>query len=158
MSYTSKQKSKLIQPAYIPKILISNFKDVYIPLGFSIKNIGKDLYKVKLPHSWELGNHTDLYIEIIDENGHIRGHYYYKSSSGCITLTSKYYVNYISASKETLQAPYTIVVQDSDGNIIYTAGKCNKLYSNTYHKLKEQAHNYLVSNYPNWDDLTKYWD
>jgi len=138
-------------------------KEAFESLGFTFEDIGDDvLYKATLPDGWELNSDDGYWTYLIDEKGRERGSYFYKGAfydrSGHMNLSQRFHATYDAADPETWKGPYTISVKDADDSIIFTAGKCERTHSAEYEKLMEQAKDYLRTNYPEWEDPTKYWD
>ena len=51
--------------------------------------------------------------------------------------------------------PTRVCVKDGEGRIIF--GRTTN-FSDEYEKLRGKVINYLNSNYPDWEDPTKYWN
>ena len=140
-------------------------KEAFEGLGFSFEDIDGDdvLCKATLPDGWKLkGDGGGYWTYLIDEKGRQRGSYFYKGAfydrSGHMNLSQRFHATYDPADPEKWEGPYTVSVKDADGTIIFTAGKCDKTYSDEYEELMKQAKDYLRTNYPEWEDSTKYWD
>ena len=139
-------------------------KEAFEALGFTFEDIGDDvLCKATLPDGWKLKADGDRYwTYLIDEKGRKRGSYFYKGAfydrSGRMYLSRRFHINYDSADPQKRQGPYNVSVKDADDTIIFTAGKCEKTYSHEYEELMQLAKEYLRTNYPEWEDPTKYWD
>lgn len=139
-------------------------KEAFENLGVTFEDIGDDvLYKATLPDGWKLkGDGGGYWTYIIDEKGRERGSYFYKGAfydrSGHMNLSHRFRVTCDAADPEKWKGPYTVSVKDADGTIIFTAGKCERTHSQEYNALMNQCTTYLRTNYPEWEDPTKYWD
>lgn len=139
-------------------------KETFEALGFTFEDIGDDvLCKAALPDGWKLkADGGGYWTYLIDEKGRKRGSYFYKGAfydrSGYMNLSQRFYATYDAADPENWEGPFTVLVKDADDTIIFTAGKCAKVHTDEYKKLMDKATDYLKTNYPDWEDPTKYWD
>lgn len=138
-------------------------KEVFEAFGFTFKDIDDPiLYQASLPEGWLLKKENGYWTNLIDEKGRKRGNFFYKGAfydrNGSMKLFQRFSIKEEATIPEKWEGPYIISVKDSDGNTIFTAGKCDKLFSDEYNKLIDQAKEFLHTNYPNWEDPTKYWN
>lgn len=138
-------------------------KEAFEAFGFTFEDIGDDvLCKATLPDGWTLESDGEYCTYLVDEKNRKRGIYFYKGAfydrSGHMNLLKRFRVICDDANPETYEGPYTISAKDVDGTILFTAGKCEELYSGEYYDLINLAEEYLDANYPEWEDPTKYWD
>ena len=135
-------------------------------LGFTFTDIGDSvLLEATLPEGWstqETPGSSILWKNLIDDKGRVRGKYCYKGAFydryGHMSLSCRYHLDYQNTDPDNYDSPINVVVTDTDGSVIFNAGQCKKAYSKEYDKLLEKAEEYLASNYPEWEDVTKYWD
>ena len=135
-------------------------------LGFTFTDTGDDvLFEATLPEGWstqETPGSSILWKNLIDDKGRVRGKYCYKGAFydryGHMSLSCRYHLDYQNTDPDNYDSPINVVVTDTDGSVIFNAGQCKKAYSKEYDKLLEKAEEYLASNYPEWEDVTKYWD
>lgn len=139
-------------------------KEAFEALGFIFEDIDDDiLCKATLPKGWKLKASENEYgTDLIDEKGRKRGSSFYKGAfydrNGHMNLSQRFNIAYNATNPEKWEGPYTVLVKDADGTILFTAGKYEKIYSDEYCALMDQAEEYLRTNYPEWKDPTKYWD
>ena len=138
-------------------------QEAFEALGFTFEDIGDSvLFKATLPDGWCLEEAGGYWTNLIDEKGRKRGSYFYKSAfydrDGNMRLSQRFHATYDAESPEKREGPYTVSVKDADGTILFTAGQCQKAYSDEFDKLMEQAEEFLHTNYPEWKDPTKYWN
>lgn len=139
-------------------------KEAFEDLGFTFEDIGDNvLCQATLPDGWKLkADGGGYWTYLIDEKGRERGCYFYKGAfydrSGHMHLSQRYHVTCDAIDPEKWEGPYTVSVKDADDTILFTAGECEKTYSDEYDELMNQAKEYLRTNYPEWEDPTKYWD
>lgn len=139
---------------------------VFEALGFTFTDIGDDvLFEATLPEGWqtqEAPGSSILWENLVDDKGRIRGHYCYKGSLydryGDMSLSCRYHSTCQRTDPDNYDSPINVVVTDADGSVIFNAGQCKKTYSKEYDELVEKTEEYLKSNYPEWKDVTKYWD
>ena len=118
-----------------------------------------------LPEGWstqETPGSSILWENLVDDKGRIRGNYCYKGAFydryGHMSLSCRYHATYQHTDPDNYDSPINVVVTDADGSVIFNAGQCQKVYSKEYDKLVAKTEEYLKSNYPEWEDVTKYWD
>ena len=139
-------------------------KEAFESFGFTFEDIGDDvLCKATLPDGWKLkADGGGYWTYLIDEKGRKRGSCFYKGASydrnGYMYLSRRFLITYDAADPKKRQGPYNVSVKDADGTILFTAGKCDKTDSYEYEELIKLAKEYLRTNYPEWEDPTKYWD
>lgn len=139
-------------------------RKVFETLGFSFTDIGDDvLFQATLPDGWTLKADRGGYCTyLIDEKGRTRGSYFYKGAfydrSGNMSLDNRFCIDYERTDKNDRNSPIIVSVKDADGTIIFTAGQCDKLYSDQYDNLRAEAREYLKANYPEWENPVMYWD
>ena len=169
MGTTAKKvkKSEARKSCALPRKMTPS-KEVFKKLGFVFNDIGDEiLLDAKLPEGWTtelIPSSTVLYEKLIDEKGRERGEYYYKGDpcdrSGWMRLHSRYNVVYLYFDP-TYWCSNTIKIFVSDSansSVVFTAGRCIDEYSEKFDKLVKKAEMYLESTYPDWKDVTKYWD
>ena len=137
-------------------------KEAFESLKFTFKDIGDDvLYQATLPDGWTLKSDGGYWTYLIDEKGRERGNYFYKGAfwdrSGHMNLHTRFRVchEYIS---DDCDSPIKICAKDADGTVIFDAGQCKEYYADGYEDKMKKATEYLDTNYPDWNDPTKYWD
>ncbi len=130
-------------------------------LGFTFTDIGDDvLFEATLPKGWstqELPGSSILRANLLDSKGRVRGSYRYKGSFyeryGHMSLIERYRL-----TDQYEDGSINVVVIDEDGSVIFNAGRCEETFTEEYDKLVAKAEEYLMDNYPEWKDATKYWD
>lgn len=135
-------------------------------LGFTFTDIGDSvLFEATLPEGWstqEDPGSSILWENLVDDKGRVRGKYCYKGACydryGRMSLSCRYHLTYQNTDPDNYDSPINVVVTDADGSVIFNAGQCKEAYSEEYEKLVAKAEEYLKSNYPDWKDVTKYWD
>lgn len=138
-------------------------KDVFETLGFTFEDYGDDvLYKVTLPEGWTLKPDSRYRTIIIDEKGRERGKSVYKGTFydryGHMHLISRFRVTHEPINPENCNSPIKVCAKCSDGTILFEAGQCKESCINEYKELIGKATDYLKTNYPEWEDASKYWD
>jgi hypothetical protein len=138
-------------------------REAFEALGFKFEDIGDDvLCQATLPEGWTLKSDGGYWTYLIDEKGRERGSYFYKGAfydrSGHMVLKQRFHISTQNIDPENWDSPIRITVVDFDGTVLFDAGQCEKDYSDESKELKQQARGYLSSNYPEWEDETKYWD
>ncbi len=153
---------------WLPKKMVPCQIDFEI-LGFTFKDISgnKVLCQATLPIGWKLeaSQNDKCYTYIIDPKGHKRGlsYYSYSSSSvstGQMNLYTRFRINAKPQSPLVgVEGPFTVFVQDSiNDSVLFTAGKCDVLYTWKYNALVQKAKTYLQTRYPCWEKPLEYWD
>lgn len=132
-------------------------------IGFKFKDIGDDvLFQASLPEGWTLKSDGGYWTDLIDEKGRKRGSYFYKGAfydrSGHMSLSRRFQATYDHINPEDWESPVKVFVKDADGTILFEAGQCAKAYSDECDALMSQAKDYLNTNYPGWEDASRYWD
>ncbi len=135
-------------------------------LGFTFTDIGDSvLFEATLPEGWstqETPGSSILWKNLVDNKGRVRGNYCYKGAFydryGHMSLSCRYNLTYQHTDPNNYKSPINVVVIDADGSVMFNAGQCKKAYSEECDKLVEKAEEYLNSNYPEWEDATKYWE
>ena len=138
-------------------------KEAFEAIGFKFEDIGDDvLYQATLPEGWTLKSDGGYWTYLIDEKGRERGSYFYKGAfydrNGHMNLTQRFHATYDNVDPKDWDSPVKVYVKDADGTILFEAGQCDKAYSDEYDKLMSKAKDYLKTNYPEWEDASKYWD
>ena len=135
-------------------------------LGFTFTDTGDDvLFEATLPEGWstqETPGSSILWENLVDDKGRVRGNYCYKGAFydryGHMSLFCRYHSAYQHTDPDNYDSPINVVVTDADGSVIFNAGQCKETDSEEYDKLVAKAEEYLKTNYPEWKDVTKYWD
>ena len=145
----------------LPKDM-SPSKEDFESLGFTFKDIGDDvLYQATLPDGWTLKS-DGYWTYLIDEKGRERGSYFYKGAfwdrSGHMNLHTRFRVCEGHTNSDDCDSPIKIYAKDADGTVIFDAGQCKEYYADGYEDKIKKAVEYLDTNYPEWNDPTKYWD
>ena len=138
-------------------------KEAFEAIGFKFEDIGDDvLYQATLPEGWTLKSDGGYWTYLIDEKGRERGSYFYKGAfydrNGHMNLTQRFHATYEHLDPDDWKSPIKIFVKDTDGTILFEAGQCNEAYSDEYNELMSKATDYLKTNYPEWEEASKYWD
>lgn len=159
------EQSRVRNSSRLPRDM-SPSQAAFEALGFTFTDIGDDvLFEATLPEGWstqESPGSSILWENLIDDKGRVRGTYCYKGAFydryGHMSLSCRYHLTYQNVDPDNWDSPINVVVTDADGSVIFNAGQCKKAYSKEYNKLVAKAEKYLKSNYPEWEDATKYWD
>ena len=147
-------------------------QEVFEKLGFIFKDTGDAaLLDAKLPKGWivEIVPSSTFYGNFIDEKGRKRGGYCYgKENDGrscwSMWLNTRYHAIYLDSTTppygyKKYGRTFTVCVFDSlRSSIVFSAGECLEKNTVRYGKLFKKAEAYLESTYPDWKDVTKYWD
>ena len=138
-------------------------KEAFESLGFAFEDIGDDvLYHATLPDGWTLKSDGGYWTYLIDEKGRERGSYFYKGAfwdrSGHMNLHTRFRVCDGHINSDNCDSPIKVYAKDADGSIIFDAGQCKEYYADGYEDKIKEVIEYLNSNYPEWEDPTKYWD
>ncbi len=138
-------------------------KEAFEAIGFKFEDIEDDvLYQATLPEGWTLKSDGGYWTYLIDEKGRERGSYFYKGAlydrNGHMNLTQRFHATYEHLDPDDWKSPIKIFVKDTDGTILFEAGQCDEAYSDEYNELMSKATDYLNTNYPEWEDASKYWD
>lgn len=146
----------------LPKIMTPN-QETFEALGFTFKDVGDNvLFKATLPTGWTLKAECGYWTDIFDEKGRKRGNSFYKGAfydrNGQMSLSTRFHIESSPADKKHWMGPFTIFVQDADGSVVFSAGKCRYFETDEYYQLIDEAKQYLHENYPDWENPTKYWD
>lgn len=150
----------------LPKEMYPCKKD-FEKLGFSFEDIGDDiLYAATLPEGWSIKKDpgsTHLWYDIFDQKGQRRGTYCYKNTSydrhGKMELFYKFRIGFIPSDTFDFHSAKKIVALDaSNGKVLFEAGSCKDLYSDEHSMLIKEVVKFLYETYPDWKDVTKYWD
>lgn len=137
-------------------------KEAFEKVGFTFTKTDDDLLcHATLPDGWSINSFRadPPYFGFgcfIDARGRYRGSYSY--SSGDTSLCTRYDIISESIDSKNIDGPIKIFVKDRYGNILYTAGQCEGVNSEEYKNLMADAEKYLQKNFPNWEDVTAYWD
>lgn len=138
-------------------------KEVFEAIGFVFEDIGDDvLYQATLPEGWTLESDGGYWTNLVDDKGRKRGNYFYKGAfydrSGHMNLSQRFRITSRNIDPKDWKSPVKVAVVDFDGTVIFEAGQCEEEYSEEWESLSRQARGYLCSNYPDWEDASKYWD
>ena len=137
-------------------------REAFEALGFKFEDIGDDvLYQATLPEGWTLESDGGYWTNLVDDKGRKRGNYFYKGAfydrNGHMALCQRFGISFQKIDPNNRESPINVYAVDCDGTIIFEAGHCKDTWSE-YEELERQARGYLDSNYPGWEDETKYWD
>lgn len=149
---------------YLPKNMKPD-KDVFEKVGFTFQDTDDDvLYKATLPDGWELKRETTSLSLIIDEKGQKRGYseFYtkyiislgYLERAGHMSLNPRFSIEVADLDK----TKFLCVKDVSTNRFIYIAGECASLNVDSFEKLYNKCTEFLNEHYPDWEDVTKYWD
>ena len=159
------EQSRVKNSSRLPRDMSPN-QATFEALGFTFTDIGDNvLFEATLPEGWstlETPGSSILWENLVDDKGRVRGNYCYKGAfydrSGHMSLFCRYHATCQHTDPDNYDSPINVVVTDADGSVIFNAGQCQKVYSKDYDKLVAKTEEYLKSNYPEWEDVTKYWD
>ena len=161
------EQNKARENLRLPQKMTPCQKD-FESLGFVFKSIPGDqvLAHATLPVGWSIESHENnsCYAFIVDDKGRRRGISYYDDNAlgrcGQLSLLRRFCIN--SKSQNPLvevEGPFTVFVQDSiNDSVLFTAGKCDVLYTWKYNALVQKAKTYLQTRYPCWENPLEYWD
>lgn len=138
-------------------------KKFYETLGFAFEDVGDSvLYQASLPNGWTLKSAGGCWTDLLDEKGRKRGSYFYKGAfydrNGHMYLVTRYYITYEHIEKNNWRSPIKVYAMDRAGMVLFEAGECEDEYTPEYNELKRAAEVFLDTNYPEWKDVSKYWD
>jgi hypothetical protein len=150
-SVNQAEKSKVIK---VPKEMKPNQK-AFENLGFVFREIGsKGLLEAELPTGWttrEIKN----WVYLIDDKGRLRAEYL-----GSICLICRYRVLTLPVNPNDSSSPEIkiVIVDKATDKVICTIGQCNDDDYVKWNELEEEGKRYLEKNYPEYKDITAYWD
>lgn len=144
-------------------------KEIWEQLGFKFYDIEGDnvLCNATLPEGWSLeATEHSMWTNILDEQGRIRGQMFYKAAfydrSAHMSLKQRYNICTDYAEEKV------DVYFGNDEEKLYVAGTITRSLNATrearlrfYEKedsLRKNAINWAQENYPNYEDVTAYWD
>ena len=145
-------------------------KRVWEKLGFVFSSIpgDDDLYNAIMPEGWSMrGTDHSMWTDIIDENNMIRGSMFYKAAfydrRACMNLSARYKV-----FEEKTDLSVIKVYFGNENEKIFCAGEVF-IPENLSYEAKEEkyvevnklwhlAFDFANENYPDWKDVTAYWD
>lgn len=159
------EQNRVKNSTRLPKEMNPN-QAAFEALGFTFNDIGDDiLCEATLPEGWktvETPGSSILWENLVDDKGRVRGNYCYKGALydryGHMSLNARFQLTYEHTNPDDWDSPVIVVVKDADGTVIFNAGQCDRAYSDAYKALMKKAKDFLKSNYPEWEDVTKYWD
>lgn len=147
-------------------------KEVWEQLGFTFEDIPNDrvLCNATLPEGWSIqATEHAMWNNILDQNGTVRGKMFYKAAfydrSANMYLQCRYQVctNYIGKDYSI-----TEIYFGNDTEKLFVAGTISKnlnasrearlRFYDEEEKLKQQATNWAKENYPDYEDVTAYWN
>ena len=146
----------------LPRVMKPNKKS-FESIGFSFEEIEDDnvLTLATLPEGWTIKPGIGYWSYLIDEKGRNRGSIFYKTTfydrKGHMALRKRIHITY-EFLEEVDSNPISVCALDERENIIYCAGRCEGLYTEDYYNLVNMVSEYLLVNYPEWENPTKYWD
>lgn len=138
-------------------------KETFESLGFIFKDIGDDvMYQVTLPKGWTIKPSAGYWSYLVDEKDRRRGSSFYKRTyfthRGNMHLVQRFHKDFEYDDPESMNSPVNVYVIDYDGTIVFRAGQAKEAYSKEFYELMNKANEYLIANYPDWNNPTKYWD
>ena len=138
-------------------------KESFEASGFTFQEEDDDvLLKTTLPEGWTIRARDDDWSDFFDQKGRMRGTCYYKdavcSRFGHMVLATRYRISHNYALPNDYSSPIVITVRDSEGAVLFFAGKYQKDDRELYTRLKKVAEDWLNTQYPGWEDPSKYWD
>lgn len=156
------EQNRARRDCMLPRKMFPN-KETFEALGFKFEDVHDDvLYQAALPEGWTIEHDGGYWTDLFDEKGRRRGNYFYKGAfydrDGHMSLNRRFRIDYDHIDPDDYDTPVKVFVKDYDDRIVFEAGQCEKAYGAEYDNLIYQAKNYLNTNYPGWEDETKYWD
>ena len=136
-------------------------KEMWESLGFVFTDIGDDaLYGAKLPEGWTaMQDIPSNFFYIFDGKGTERAIFYYQPAKkdAEMKMNNRFDIAFnVNQDVVFIDFIYKVYVWDSlYKRIVYDAG-CGS--ETEFSELKAKARNWLNSNYPGWEDPTKYWN
>ena len=108
-----------------------------------------------MPAGWRVVNSgINCKLYIVDAKGFRRGEKVWDLHNPNFTLLTRYSTTFLRLDPDTIE----VIVKDSDGRVIYSAGCCSEFGSDEYKKLEEDCRDYLQKNFPDWREYDAYWD
>lgn len=134
-------------------VFLENEINRYKALGFNIEDVvDTPFYEVTFPNGWGFGGYEIFYgTPIHDEQNRLRG--WISFSTQHMGLYTRYNIKSITKSKNHR---YIVIFDRSHSKILYQIGEYNNVEDE--YKLLGKAHNYLNTNYPDWEKFDAYWD
>ena len=148
----------------IPKKKMLPSRRICESLGFTFTpSKNSSYYTATMPAGWRVeSSGSDYKLYIVDAKGFRRGekNWYFHSSD--FTLFRRYNITSLHLEQDTIGVlepdMIEVIVEDSDGKVIHSAGYCSELGSDEYNKLEEDCRDYLQKNFPDWKEYDAYWD
>ena len=142
-------------------------KNELIKMGIKFLKPFDDIFvNVILPTGWKkVPTEHDMWSDLVDDKGRKRASIFYKAAfydrSSHMGLTRRFSIatNWEIYDKNEFQ----VFVKDCD-KIVYTTPKVKfpKKYDDEYNRIEKEQKtdviNWLIKNYPNWEDPLAYWD
>lgn len=140
----------------IPKGKMLPSLRIYESLGFTFApSKNPSYYTATMPAGWRVeSSESDYKLYVVDAKGFRRGEKNWYSHSSDFALFTRYSITFSHPEPDTVE----VIVEDSDGKVIYSAGRCSELGSDEYKKLEEDCRDYLQKNFPDWKEYDAYWD
>lgn len=135
-------------------------KDIYEKLGFKIyeKKHNKLFYMALLPTNWKLVKVSELYTNLIDDLGRIRGEIFYNHKDVAkLTLRRRYDI------RKTSTMFYFMIYFGTEEEMLY---KTEPIYFSKHigiremqeKEAREECAEYALDYYPDYEDPLAYWD
>lgn len=146
---------------YLPKKMYPS-KDIFEDIGFKFEKVDSDLfYKAILPDGWALIPDISAVTNIVDTSNNIRGSItFYTNFNIFEKLASmELYTRYkvITAYDENLK-PFIKVIDSKSDDILFKSEQFDDKNSTQFLQFNKFCIDYLNTNFPNWEDVSKYWD
>lgn len=136
-------------------------KEIWESLGFVFTDFEDELmYKATLPEGWlEIQQIPDNFFIIYDNEFNERAIYYYypDKKEAEMKMLPRFDIEFeVDQDIICVDFIHKVWVKDArENSIVYDAG----IGSETeFQALKEKARNWLNTNFPEWEDPSKYWD
>lgn len=158
------EKELLLGKYLLPKTMRPRRKE-FENLGFEFFDIHEDRIETKLPKGWSIQRDESFcWTYLIDDKKRKRVESFYKKAifgykaESYMSLLPKFTISFDLVAPEEPFGDSRIGVKDSNNEIIFDAGVCKGWSFEDKLMLIEKCQRYLNSQYPGWDDPTKYWD
>lgn len=140
----------------IPKKGMVPSRRIYELIGFNFSPSKNSAYYVAtMPAGWRVVNSgINCKLYIVDAKGFRRGEKIWDFHNPNFTLLTRYSTTFLRLDPDTIE----VIVKDSDGRVIYSAGCCSEFGSDKYKQLEEKCYAFLQKNFPDWREYDAYWD